>query len=266
MPLTQVSHSHANAKPFTGAMVKRTRDPMKVALSSRSKKMHTSAKHEQAYMYPDGVIKRAPSVMLNGHYYTDPRSDRTKSDGETQRNAQGGNKIPRGVVAGQARRLIESNFLLTINPNRKWGSDGTDQIARDIFRQTMDKLEANFLMCLKVPAKTRAQPDYSPHFQKDVLDDVIVTVDAKDSIEVGEKQKRMHAHTIIDIKHYSMIQLNMPAIRSHFKEIWNEICTKPAYTSYKLKAMPYVDVQLLKQSNAMDIIKAYMNKSATVSS
>ena len=42
---------------------------------------------------------------------------------------------------------------------------------------------------------------------------------------------------------------------------WNEICEQPSNTQYELKAMPYVDVQLLKQSNAMDIIKAYVRKS-----
>ena len=91
--------------------------------------------------------------------------------------------------------------------------------------------------------------------------DVIVSVDAKGTIEVGEKQKRMHAHMVVEIKHFSMIQLNVPVIRSLFKTIWNEICEQPSNTQYELKAMPYVDVQLLKQSNAMDIIKAYVRKS-----
>jgi hypothetical protein len=58
-----------------------------------------------------------------------------------------------------------------------------------------------------------------------------------------------------------MLQLNPPVIRSLFKEIWNEICQQPGYAKYELNAMPYVDVQLLKQNNAMDIIKAYVRKS-----
>lgn len=254
-------------------MVKRTRDPMQIALSRVEPRAtinpEASAKHDQTYMYPNGIIKRAPSVMLNGRYYTDPRGDnhRTSMDGEMQRVAQGSNTLPRGVAAGQPRRSIESNFLLTINPNRKWGMDGTghDQNATRIFRQTLDTLceNTNFLTCLKVPTKTRAQPDYSAHFQQDAqhFTDVIVNVDAKGTIEVGEKQKRMHAHVVIEIKHFSMIQLNVPVIRSLFKSIWNEICKQTIYRQYELNAMPYVDVQLLKQSNAMDIIKAYVRKS-----
>lgn len=274
MPPAQRRHAYVDVNPYAGAMVKRTRDPMQIALSRVEPRASinpdaASAKHEQAYMYPNGIVKRAPSVMLNGRYYTDPRGDnhRTAHDGDMQRDAQGGNQYPRGVAEGQPRRSIESNFLLTINPNRKWGTDGTghDPIAQQIFRQTLDTLceNANFLTCLKVPTKTRAQPDYSAHFQNDALHftDVIVNVDAKGTIEVGEKQKRMHAHMVIEIKHYSMLQLNPPVIRSLFKEIWNEICEQPAYAKYELTAMPYVDVQLLKQNNAMDIIKAYVRKS-----
>lgn len=266
-------HAYVDVNPYAGAMVKRTRDPMQIALSRveprSSINPDASAKHDQAYMYPNGIIKRAPSVMLNGRYYTDPRGDnhRTRMDGEMQRVAQGSGAFPNGVAAGQPRRSIESNFLLTINPNRKWGTDGTgnDPNATRIFQQTLNALceNANFLTCLKVPTKTRAQPDYSAHFQQDALNftDVIVSVDAKGTIEVGEKQKRMHAHMVVEIKHFSMIQLNVPVIRSLFKTIWNEICEQPSNTQYELKAMPYVDVQLLKQSNAMDIIKAYVRKS-----
>ena len=273
MPPSQRRHAYVDVNPYAGAMVKRTRDPMQIALSRVEPRAtinpEASAKHDQTYMYPNGIIKRAPSVMLNGRYYTDPRGDnhRTSMDGEMQRVAQGSNTLPRGVAAGQPRRSIESNFLLTINPNRKWGMDGTgyDQNVTRIFRQTLDTLceNANFLTCLKVPTKTRAQPDYSAHFQQDAqhFTDVIVNVDAKGTIEVGEKQKRMHAHMVIEIKHFSMIQLNVPVIRSLFKSIWNEICKQTIYRQYELNAMPYVDVQLLKQSNAMDIIKAYVRKS-----
>ena len=187
-------HAYVDVNPYAGAMVKRTRDPMQIALSRveprSSINPDASAKHDQAYMYPNGIIKRAPSVMLNGRYYTDPRGDnhRTRMDGEMQRVAQGSGAFPNGVAAGQPRRSIESNFLLTINPNRKWGTDGTgnDPNATRIFQQTLNALceNANFLTCLKVPTKTRAQPDYSAHFQQDALNftDVIVSVDAKGTI------------------------------------------------------------------------------------
>ena len=272
MPPSQRRHAYVDTNPYTGAMVARNRNPLQVALSRVEPRATlnadaASAKHNQAYMYPNGIIKRAPSVMLNGRYYTDPRGDNHQSsqDGDLQRLAQGSGVFPTGVAAGQPRRSIESNFLLTINPNRKWSADGTHAAVSDIFEKTINKLceNENFLTCLKVPTTTRAKPDYSAHFQRDAenFTDVIVSIDAKGTIEVGEKLKRMHAHLVIEIKHFSMIQLNVPVIRHLFKDIWNEICALPHNAAFRLFAMPYVDVQLLKQSNAMDIIKAYVRKS-----
>ena len=267
MPPSVRRHAYVPFDP-SGIMVARNRAPMQVALSRVQPRAtinaDASAKHNQAYMYPGGIIKRAPSVMLNGRYYTDPRGDnhRTAADGLMQQQAQGKPEYPRGVAPGQPRRSIESNFLVTINPNRRWSDDGTDPTAARIFQRTLVKLCENdfFLACLKVPATTRATPDYSGHFKADALNwtDVITSVDAKGTVEIGEKLKRMHAHLIVEVRHFSMLQINGKVLSKLFKDVWNDHCDDDAYI---LRSKPYVDVQLLKQSNAMDIIKAYLHKS-----
>ena len=58
-------------------MVKRDSKPFQIAVARVSKATSmgdlNSVKNQQAYMYPDGKIVRAPSVLINGRYYTDPR-------------------------------------------------------------------------------------------------------------------------------------------------------------------------------------------------
>jgi len=237
----------------------------------------TGGKFMQEYMYPDGKIMRAPSLYLGKkrRYYTDPRGDETHTYEESldQQEMQG--KTFRELFAqygafkpGIPRRSVESNFLITINPNRKWGEDGDDSIAKTIFNRTLQKLTSNseFLTILKVPAQTRqtsTRPDFSAHYKNDALNfaDVIANTEIRGVIEIGETQRRMHAHIVVEMKHYSMIQIDKLLIRNRFTEIWNEVCSSGrSYELYKLRKGPYIDVQLLKQKNAMQIIMAYMRK------
>ena len=234
----------------------------------------TSKKFMQEYMY-EGKIKRAPSVFLGPkkRYYTDPRGDSTFSYEESvaQQNMQGKTmselrqmsavNLDRGVP----RRLIESNFLITINPNRKWGAEGEDAIARVLFNKTMKQLtsQQEFFSILKVPQSTRAtasSPDLSGHYRNDDFSDVVNDTDIKGVVEIGETQRRMHAHVIIEMKHYGMIQMCPKTIRTNFTQIWNKLCQSRAYRDYGLRKGPYVDVQLLKQKNALQIVRRYMSK------
>lgn len=240
---------------------------------------HVGSKYMQEYMYPGGRIVRAPSVFLGPElrYYTDPRGDNhfTYDDGLAQQSIQGKTAAEmkamgiKSLKEGLPRRSVESNFLITINPNRKWGADGHDPIVKVIFGRTLTQLTSysEFLSILKVPATTKqtpTRPDFSGHYKNDALNftDVISNTDIKGVIEVGDKQKRMHAHLVVEIKHYSMLQINKLLVKNLFLTIWNKICEEsPGYRVYALRKGPYIDVQLLKQKNAMEIVKAYMEKS-----
>jgi hypothetical protein len=234
----------------------------------------TSKKFMQEYMY-EGKIKRAPSVFLGPkkRYYTDPRGDSTFTYEESiaQQSMQGKtiNEIRKNgdlsFAVGVPRRLIESNFLITINPNRKWGAEGEDSAARELFNKTMNLLTSKdeFFSILKVPQSTRAtssSPDLSGHYRNDTFSDIVTDTDIKGVVEIGETQKRMHAHVIVEMKHYGMIQMCPKTIRTNFTQTWNKLCQSRAYRDYGLRKGPYVDVQLLKQKNALQIVRRYLRK------
>jgi hypothetical protein len=262
------SRSDADSPLRTGAL---DLDPM---VRRKIERVQTSKKFMQEYMY-DGKIKRAPSVFLGAkkRYYTDPRGDSTFSYQESvaQQNMQGKtlSEIRKSSAVdftrGVPRRLIESNFLITINPNRKWGAEGEDSIARDLFNKTMKQLtsQKEFFSILKVPQSTRAtatNPDFSGHYRNDDFSDIVNDTDIKGVVEIGETQRRMHAHVIIEMKHYGMIQMCPKTIRTNFTQIWNKLCQSRAYRDYGLRKGPYVDVQLLKQKNALQIVRRYLRK------
>ena len=252
-------------------MVRRV--PQIAITRSTTRGIPASSKYMQEYMYPGGKIICAPSVYLGpeNRYYTDPRGDKNKhtyEDGLEQQDLQGTTSSEMGrIKEGLPRRLVESNFLITINPNRKWGADGQDSVAEAVFNRTLKRLVSHteFRSILKMPLKTRQmpnRPDFSGHYQNDALHfaDVIEMMDIKSVVEVGETQKRMHAHLVVEMKHYSMIQIDKLLLKNRFLEVWNETCSTPTYATYKLRKGPYVDVQLLKQKNSRDIIIAYMRK------
>jgi hypothetical protein len=188
--------------------------------------------------------------------------------------------LPVGVAPGEPRRSIESNFLITINPNRKWGpakGNGDDPTIAAIFHDAMMALTSNenFLSLLKVPNKTKT-PYYTSFYQKDGQDwlDAGQTVtrhipfvdllngavrwDA--TVEVGEKQKRMHGHAVVELRHYSQIQFNIEMIQTIFRREFNRLMEAAGVPDRKLVGKPYVDVQLLKQNNIKDIMYRYVRK------
>lgn len=269
--MRQTQQLTSNSYATGPAMVRRA-PPVAIARVRCARGVPGGVKYMQEYMYPGGKILRAPSVYLGprGRYYTDPRGDKnhTYQDGLEQQDVQGTTRREIGrITEGLPRRLVESNFLITINPNRKWGADGQDSIAKAVFDRTLKRLNTEFLSILKVPLTTRQmpnRPDFSGHYKNDALHfaDVIESTDIKGVVEVGENQKRMHAHVVVELKHYSMIQIDRTLLKDKFLVVWNEICSTPAYGAYKLRKGPYVDVQLLKQKNSRDIVLAYMRKCA----
>ena len=268
-------------------MVKRNSKPFQIAVGRVDKSTSVgnvnSVKNQQAYMYPGGKIVRAPDVLINGRYYTDPKGNHHAEGAEAaiQRAHQGELGLPKGVSPGDPRRSHESNFLITINPNRKWGppkGNGEDPVIAGIFHEAMMALTSNenFLSLLKIPNNTKT-PQYTAHYQKDGLAffdegqtitkhipfvDVLngpVKWDA--TVEVGEKYGRMHGHCVVEIRHYSQIQFNVEMIQTIFRREFNLAMGAAGFPAeQQLRGKPYVDVQLLKQNNIKDIMYRYVRK------
>ena len=266
-------------------MVKRDSKPFQIAIGRVAKATSmgdlNSVKNQQAYMYPDGKIVRAPSVLINGRYYSDPRGHHhsTAEELALQSAHQGKLGLPTGVTAGQPRRSVESNFLITINPNRKWGvpkGNGEDATIMRVFHQSLMAMTTNenFLSLLKVPSKTKT-PHYTAHYQRDGqewtdnegqhlpwVDVLNGPVKWDSTVEIGEKQHRMHAHCVVEIRHYSQIQFNIEMIQHTFRREFNLAMDAAGVPQEvrRLTGKPYVDVQLLKQNNSKDIVYRYVRK------
>lgn len=266
-------------------MVKRDSKPFQIAIGRVAKATSmgdlNSVKNQQAYMYPDGKIVRAPSVLINGRYYSDPRGHHhsTAEELALQSAHQGKLGLPTDVAAGQPRRSVESNFLITINPNRKWGvpkGNGEDATIMRIFHQSLMAMTTNenFLSLLKIPSKTKT-PHYTAHYQRDGqewtdnegqhlpwVDVLNGPVKWDSTVEIGEKQHRMHAHCVVEIRHYSQIQFNIEMIQHTFRREFNLAMDAAGVPQEvrRLAGKPYVDVQLLKQNNSKDIVYRYVRK------
>jgi hypothetical protein len=263
-------------------MVKRDSKPFQIAIGRVAKATSmgdlNSVKNQQAYMYPDGKIVRAPSVLINGRYYTDPRGHHhsTAEELAIQSAHQGNLGLPAGVAPGEPRRSVESNFLITINPHRKWGipkGNGEDAAMMRVFHQALMAMTTNenFLSMLKVPSKTKT-PHYTAHYQRDGqewtdegqhipwVDVLNGPVKWDSTVEIGEKQHRMHAHCVVEIRHYSQIQFNIDMIQTIFRREFNLAMDAADVPDKRLTGKPYVDVQLLKQNNSKDIVYRYVRK------
>ena len=132
----------------------------------------------------------------------------------------------------------------------------------------------NFLSMLKVPSKTKT-PHYTAHYQRDGqewtdnegqhlpwVDVLNGPVKWDSTVEIGEKQHRMHAHCVVEIRHYSQIQFNIEMIQHIFRREFNLAMDAAGVPQEvrRLTGKPYVDVQLLKQNNSKDIVYRYVRK------
>ena len=208
-----------------------------------------NVKTRQAWKYPGGNIVRAPSVNINGRYYTDPKEDEAgdeKSQGD----------IAPFVDVGTPRRKQESNFFITINPNQKYSAD-LEGRARNRFVAALAELQENDVLarCLKFGPK-------SLHYVNDHAHDVLLPgIDWKATVEIGEDKHRMHAHIICYIQHYSQIQIAPKILQHEFRRAFNK--TLALGDPLRLTTLPYVQAKLLPQSDWTTIMRQYIRKGMT---
>ncbi len=205
----------------------------------------SNSKDQQAWMYDGFRIQRAPSLFINGTKYIDPK------------------EMPQQELP---RRRHESNFFVTINANKAVHSSLND-VASVAWARGLDALKRAITSsgeCVVFGPK-------HPEFSCDVYEDVVIgTPEFKATTEVGPNLGRLHAHVIVKVAHYSEVQLSTPKMQTIFKRAYNGALFDEVEVSSMLRGarirqlviagLPYVDIELLKQSNASQILMRYIFK------
>ena len=188
-------------------------------------------KKDQAWMYPDGKIKRAESVRLGSKDYYDDKDP----------------TLP--------RRKHESNFLITLNTNKtlREGPDGA--LAKEACKLIMDEMGTDKRICefLKFGPKSR-------WYENDLYADVIKQVEWQACVEVGEQINRLHCHIWLTVHHYSQIQVNMPVLQNMCKAEYNKQAKGPFEDAIKQRGRPYISVKLLPTTDWAMVMRQYILK------
>ena len=214
-----------------GKMVK----PASVVTANVEFKANHSAKSEQAWRYPGGVIQRAPQIKINGTNYTDHKD------------------------SALARRKQESNFFITLNTNIAPKTEEQSNSAIQALTAALNHISKDSVLatCMKFGPVT-------PHYENDKYQDVIISADWKSAIETGEKLSRLHSHIWSTVTHYSQIQMNSRVLQHVTKSAYNaQLGGKKtiANESIWVKKQPYCHVKLLPQSEWATIMRGYITKS-----
>ena len=115
-------------------------------------------------------------------------------------------------------------------------------------------------------------------YRKDRWEEAIIPGSIKfdASVETGPKKNRVHAHIMLEIQHYSMIQVNIPRLQALTKHLWNAACMRAGFTASrddefikgprtKPNTIPdnknvYVDARLMPAHNWVANVKEYIRK------
>lgn len=143
-----------------------------------------------------------------------------------------------------SKRLKSSNFLLTINPNKKYELD-TEEIQTAV--ANLQKAGEEFL----------EEKVFSQAVRFLVSGDswdkpgIIQSSHTKAVIERGDIEKRVHLHVTISIEHYSMVQINTAWVKEWF--------------SKKLGMPMYVNIKFFPdQKSAAEKLDMYIEKNQAV--
>jgi len=244
--LSRISSGPQTPLPNDVQMVKR-KEIVTERVSKRSGLGGKGVKAKQAWKYSGFEIVRAPGLLLNGRLYTDP-----KEDPPGDADAQGTEPRPEQIM-GTPRRKQESNFFITLNPNREF-KDKLAPEAMTRFEAALKKLAENETLELII----KFGPVHK-HYANDKAEDVLIPgASFTASVEVGDVMKRMHAHAWLTIEHYSQIQINLNMLRSQFVYYYNQ--GLPLGDPLRLTRAPYLQVKLLPQSDWTTIMRQYIKK------
>lgn len=243
----RVPPSHTGGRVTTN-MVKRISEATVNVEKVNLQPSGSSVKDTGKWRYPNGIIKR-------GEHLT----DRTNTIGVKYTDDREADK-------GLARRKIESNFFLTLSTNKVvWPTYSNDycagaELAKQACANTMRDMQKDEHLCDMMVFGPK-----SAHYQADKYEDVIEEIEWKAAVEVGEKQKRLHAHAWLTVHHYSQIQISIPKMSNKFKKLYNEHLEKLGVSGdmlkkWKITKRPFGSVKLLPTSDWAMVIRQYMTK------
>lgn len=119
------------------------------------------------------------------------------------------------VESSKKKKRQYSNWFITVNTNRKIKADphalydlNGDELT---FTELRDRLKSSILEILY-----EKLPDLVIFKQGDVSDIVDVNLDV--GIEIGPKEKRLHAHASVQIIHTAKLHLDYAKLRSRFED------------------------------------------------
>jgi len=190
------------------------------------------AKKTGAWRYPGGRIQRAPSIMINGKRYTDPKS----------------------LPAQEPRREQQSNFFLTINTNKAPSTDTEMQRGISHMEQMLNYLGQDVTLSRYLQLGPRDPRPYA----SDRFADIIKGIDWSAAIETGDVQHRLHSHVRLSVTHYSQMQINVHRLQSEAKRGFNH--GLKLGDALRLTKSPYVHVHLDPQSNWQQVRTQYLHK------
>lgn len=172
-------------------------------------------KEDQRWKYPNGIVVRHPNGIFlnpNGVPYTDPKE-----------------KEP------MARRQQETNFNICINTNK---APKAHQLALAVM--SMKKVNTQLASDAWLAVCLRYGP-VNKEYELDRYEDIIESVTATGSVEIGPKLKRLHTHLRLRIIHYSQIQINLNVLKESAMRLWNNECERqPTLTGMRMTSWPHV--------------------------
>lgn len=152
------------------------------------------------------------------------------------------------------RKLRESKFFLTINPNFRPKTDEESHERSKDFAFVLDRVfsQPAFPWLFKFG-------QFDPAYQQDTLVH-IKSVDVDCAIELGEKQKRMHAHAIVDVRHESKVTIDPKAVGHMVQSCMNYLAEKKQQRPFFTGKAMWVHVKVLQQKNPVGAMKKYIRK------
>lgn len=142
----------------------------------------------------------------------------------------------------------KSSFLITINTNRSVSSD----IDRDVLSSMMRPILHRLLDDRNIPLMLK--------FRDGTRDNGLIRgVDSEFAIEVGGKQRRLHAHILTNIYHNTKIHIDPLYIREEVTDQLNDALA--AAGEPRLRGKVYVNVRHVKGDWA---VTKYVRKTGAI--
>ena len=231
----------ANARP--APMVKRIRSTKVYAGTGSipvgvSQGIGLNAKGDQTWKYAGGNVERLPSTLVNGVELFDH------------------------ITVGAPRRKQESSFFITINTNKAGKTPEETQKIIEGLQAAVTGMGDEAILATLI----KFGPKNPENYGDDKYADVVKEVSFEGRVEIGPVMKRVHAHVILRVIHYSQIHLFVGMMQEYVKTVYNKTITlKDGEFGVEIKGKPWVAIRRLPQQRWREIMEDYLRKGMNMS-